>query len=104
MSFARLGKAYSRLSLCLRKSYSDFLKKYSEVKVQIQGYTDNQGSVAKNVALSDARAKSVMKSLVERGISLDRISAKGFGPADPVADNVTREGRQANRRVEFVKQ
>lgn len=81
---------------------SDFLKKYSEVKVQIQGYTDNQGSVAKNVALSDARAKSVMKSLVDRGISLDRISAKGFGPADPVADNGTREGRQANRRVVAV--
>ena len=76
-----------------------FLQKYSEVNVQIQGYTDNTGSEAKNVALSQARANSVMYALLKKGIKKERISAKGFGPANPLADNSTPEGRQINRRV-----
>lgn len=79
-----------------------FLKKYSEVNVQIEGYTDNTGSKAKNIALSEARAKSVMNALVKRGVAKERLSAKGFGPENPIADNATIEGRQANRRVVAV--
>ncbi len=79
-----------------------FLKKYSEVNVQIEGYTDNTGSKAKNIALSDARAKAVMNALVKRGVSKERLNAKGFGPENPIADNTTAEGRQANRRVVAV--
>lgn len=79
-----------------------FLKKYSDINVQIEGYTDNTGSKAKNVALSDARAKSVMNALVKRGVAKNRLSAKGFGPENPIADNSTAEGRQTNRRVVAV--
>jgi outer membrane protein OmpA-like peptidoglycan-associated protein len=81
------------------KEVAAFLAKYSEVNVQIQGYTDNTGSEAKNIALSQARANSVMNALVKQGIAKSRLSAKGFGPADPIADNSTAEGRQINRRV-----
>lgn len=81
---------------------ADFLKKYSEINVQIEGYTDNTGSKAKNVALSAARAKSVMNALVKRGIAKNRLTAKGFGPENPIADNSTEEGRQTNRRVVAV--
>ncbi len=81
---------------------AEFLKKYSEVKVQIEGYTDNTGSKAKNVTLSTARAKAVMNALVKRGVEKTRLSAKGFGPENPIADNATAEGRQINRRVVAV--
>lgn len=81
------------------KEVAAFLTKYSEVNVQIQGYTDNTGSEAKNIALSQARANSVMNALVKQGIAKGRLSAKGFGPANPIADNSTAEGRQINRRV-----
>ncbi|WP_221887056.1 OmpA family protein [Bacteriovorax stolpii] len=81
---------------------AEFLKKYSEVNVQIEGYTDNTGSKAKNVALSAARAKSVMNALIKRGIDKKRLTAKGFGPENPIADNSTPEGRQTNRRVVAV--
>ena len=79
-----------------------FLKKYSDINVQIEGYTDNTGSKAKNVALSSARAKAVMNELVKRGVEKNRLSAKGFGPENPIADNNTAEGRQINRRVVAV--
>jgi outer membrane protein OmpA-like peptidoglycan-associated protein len=79
-----------------------FLKKYPEVKVNIEGYTDNTGSRATNVRLSDQRAKSVMQALVSRGVAKNRLSAKGFGPENPIADNSTPVGRQQNRRVEAV--
>lgn len=81
------------------KEVATFLKKYEEVDVQIQGYTDNTGSVAKNIALSQARANSVMNALVKEGIAKSRLTAKGYGPASPIADNSTAEGRQINRRV-----
>lgn len=79
-----------------------FLTKHEDVKVQIEGYTDNTGSAAKNTQLSQARAKSVMNALVKLGVDKKRLTAKGFGPADPIADNNTPEGRQANRRVVAV--
>lgn len=81
------------------KEVAAFLTKYSEVNVQIQGYTDNTGSEAKNIALSQARANAVMNALVKQGIAKSRLSAKGYGPANPIADNSTVEGRQINRRV-----
>lgn len=84
------------------KEVAEFLTKYSEVNVQIEGYTDNTGSEAKNIALSQARANSVMNALVKQGISKSRLMAKGFGPANPLADNSTPEGRQINRRVVAV--
>ncbi len=69
--------------------------------VRIEGYTDSRGSAAHNTALSDRRARVVRRWLVDKGIAAGRLGAKGFGPARPVADNATPEGRAVNRRVEF---
>jgi len=77
------------------------LKAYPSIKVQVAGYTDNTGDAGKNKTLSEARATSVMKHLVNQGIDAGRISAKGFGDANPVADNGTKEGRAQNRRIEI---
>ncbi len=78
------------------------LKEHPEIlKIEVQGHTDTRGGRAYNLKLSDARAQSVMKALVQRGIAEDRLSAKGYGPDVPIADNNTDEGRQKNRRVQF---
>ncbi len=79
---------------------ADFMKRFPETSVEIAGYTDNVGSPAKNKALSLQRAQAVRKALVERfGIAAERVTAKGYGIASPVASNATAEGRAANRRV-----
>ena len=77
------------------------LKKYEEVRLEIQGYTDNLGDVEKNVRLSQRRAEAVRAYLIKRGVDGSRLVARGFGPANPRADNSTREGQAKNRRVEF---
>jgi outer membrane protein OmpA-like peptidoglycan-associated protein len=69
--------------------------------LDIEGHTDNRGSDDLNEKLSDDRAKSVKKYLVEHGILEGRLGAQGFGPKRPIADNNTAPGRQKNRRVEF---
>ena len=73
-----------------------------EIHVEIQGYTDNTGSLAYNKTLSQERAEAVMQWLVNQGIEAERLTAKGFGPENPIASNDTREGRKMNRRIEFV--
>ncbi len=70
--------------------------------VEIAGYSDTVGSDEVNLELSKRRAQSVQQYLVEHGIEAKRISAKGYGKANPVQSNDTEEGRAANRRVEFV--
>lgn len=77
------------------------LKNEPNMKVQVRGYTDNTGSAEYNLKLSQRRAEAVMNYLVDHGIAKDRLSAKGFGEADPIATNKTPEGRGANRRIEF---
>ena len=68
----------------------------------IEGHTDSDGKDSYNLRLSDRRAKSVMKYLLDRGsVAGDRLKAKGFGEAQPIADNKTEAGKQDNRRVEF---
>ncbi len=85
------------------KQVADFMKAHPDRNVLIQGHTDNVGSEASNVALSQARAKSVKDYLVDRfGIAGDRLQAIGYGPNKPIASNATAEGRQQNRRVEAV--
>src|SRR5712664_3348225 len=70
-------------------------------RVQVEGHTDSTGSARTNTALSQARAESVGSYLVSHGIAPSRLVARGFGPSRPLATNVTRTGREANRRVEF---
>lgn len=80
---------------------AQILKDHPDVKIAIEGYTDNTGSAATNKKLSQQRADAVKAYLVKKGISADRLTAKGFGIENPVADNATPEGRSKNRRVEF---
>ena len=78
----------------------DYLS-HNDVKIEIGGHTDDQGSDEYNDKLSQNRAKAVYDYLVGRGISADRLSYAGYGKRQPVADNSTEEGRAANRRTEF---
>lgn len=71
-------------------------------KVGIHGHTDNDGDEKYNQGLSDRRAKSVMEYLVQHGVDAARLTAKGFGESQPIADNATVQGREVNRRVEFL--
>ena len=73
------------------------------LKVSIEGHTDNTGSADRNRQLSSERARSVLDALVGLGIAPSRLSAKGFGPDKPLADNADEAGRAKNRRVELVK-
>ncbi|MDQ2778763.1 MAG: OmpA family protein, partial [Pseudomonadota bacterium] len=79
-----------------------FLKEHGERSVQIEGYTDSTGSEQTNQVLSERRAIAVKNALTDRGVEANRISARGMGPANPVASNGTQGGRQQNRRVEIV--
>ncbi|MEE9439541.1 MAG: OmpA family protein [Saprospiraceae bacterium] len=78
------------------------LKRNNHVKIEIHGHTDNVGSKQDNLLLSDQRAKSVADALISRGVESNRITHKGFGETTPIANNNTKEGRQKNRRTEFV--
>jgi outer membrane protein OmpA-like peptidoglycan-associated protein len=75
------------------------LKDFPDVKIQVAGHTDNTGSDAYNLKLSEARASSVMNYLVSKGVNPAMLSAKGYGESEPVADNKTADGRAQNRRV-----
>jgi OOP family OmpA-OmpF porin len=70
-------------------------------KVEVIGHTDNAGSRAGNLSLSQARAEAVKAYVVERGVKADMVAVSGEGPDRPVADNRTPEGRARNRRIEF---
>ncbi|MBI9068944.1 MAG: PD40 domain-containing protein [Salinivirgaceae bacterium] len=80
---------------------SKLLEENPDLKIEISGHTDNQGSHSSNQKLSEARAKSVVDFLIALGISADRLEYKGYAFDQPVADNSTQEGRALNRRVEF---
>jgi outer membrane protein OmpA-like peptidoglycan-associated protein len=78
-----------------------FLKDNPATTLEIQGHTDNTGSIALNTKLSLLRATSVVNYLVNKGINKLRLTAKGFGPTIPVAPNTDKKGRAQNRRVEM---
>jgi len=83
------------------KNVGEFLKDFPKAKGEISGHTDNVASKAYNDKLSQARADSVKKYIVEKfGISADRVTAKGYGFSKPVASNKTRDGKARNRRIE----
>jgi len=80
------------------------LEQDADLKLRIDGHTDNVGSAAANQALSEKRAQAVRDWLVAHQVAAARLSAQGFGATKPVADNSTEDGRAKNRRVELVKQ
>jgi outer membrane protein OmpA-like peptidoglycan-associated protein len=79
------------------------LKENPDIAVEIRGYTDNVGKAAANKKLSQRRADAVKSWLVGKGIDSTRITTKGLGPDNPIADNKTPEGRAKNRRIEFYR-
>jgi OOP family OmpA-OmpF porin len=79
-----------------------FLTENQQISIEIGGHTDNTGNAAYNQQLSERRAKSVYNYIISKGISPNRLSAKGFGSIKPVASNETDSGRQLNRRIEFT--
>jgi outer membrane protein OmpA-like peptidoglycan-associated protein len=80
------------------------LRDHADLRLRIEGHTDDVGNAAGNQALSEKRAAAVRQALVSRfGIAPSRLEAQGFGATKPVAPNTTSEGRQQNRRVELVK-
>jgi len=79
------------------------LKENPSLRFSVEGHTDATGSASSNQKLSEDRARAVVDRLVEMGIDPGRLSAKGLGQNNPVADNSSAEGRAKNRRVEFVK-
>ena len=79
-----------------------FLKRNKEIKINIVGHTDNQGSHSYNLDLSRRRAAALMNALIRKGIAADRLTSKGMGSEAPIATNDTEEGRAQNRRVEIL--
>ena len=90
-------------SLIVIEEFIDFLKNNPNIKIAMNGHTDNVGNDAANLALSTDRAFTVRDILLAKGIAENRlISFKGFGASKPIADNSTEAGRAKNRRTEFV--
>ncbi len=92
-----LESSYAELDKLL-----DYLTENTTKNIQIAGYTDNKGNDTVNQLLSEKRAHSVMDYLIQKGIDCNRITATGYGENNPIDTNETIEGRQKNRRVEFV--
>ena len=83
------------------QGFARYLERHPTFRIEIQGHTDNVGSAAANLSLSQQRAQRVLDHLVRLGVSAERLSAKGYGSARPVASNQNEEGRSRNRRTAF---
>jgi len=79
-----------------------YLTRKEDERIEIGGHTDNVGKPAANLALSMARAKSVMNYVISKGIDPNRLTAKGYGMTQPIAENTTAAGRAQNRRTEVT--
>ncbi|MHB1214180.1 MAG: OmpA family protein [Thiobacillus sp.] len=80
----------------------DQLKTWGDVDIEVAGHTDSMGSDKYNMTLSRQRAEAVRNYLISKGVAANRLTAKGYGESQPVADNATEEGRFKNRRVELI--
>jgi OOP family OmpA-OmpF porin len=80
---------------------ADILKKCGDLPIRVSGYTDSQGREVMNQQLSQDRADAVLTALRARRVPVSTFESIGFGEENPIADNDTEEGREANRRIEF---
>jgi OOP family OmpA-OmpF porin len=78
---------------------AETLLKYPEIKVEVQGHTDSDGAAAYNESLSSRRAQTVRDYLASKGVDAGRMTVRGYGESEPVADNTTAAGKAQNRRV-----
>ena len=91
-------KGSSRVAI---KKIATILKKCENIKIEIGGHTDSQGSEKMNLELSQLRAEAVKTALLTRRTLVRNLTSKGYGEAYPIADNKTEQGREINRRIEF---
>lgn len=84
------------------ESLAVILNKYNDTNILLEGHTDSDGSDDYNMTLSERRARSVAAYLAENGVASGRMTAVGYGESQPIADNSTVQGKQANRRVEVA--
>jgi OOP family OmpA-OmpF porin len=91
------------VSFGLMNEIADVIKQHPQIKrIRIEGHASSEGNAAHNKSLSDERAKSVMKYLTDHGIPTPELTEVGYGSERPIADNGTEQGREQNRRVEFL--
>jgi len=90
------GKSYKAL-----KAAAKVLAEHPDVHVEVGGHTDDEGDFVDNLLLSRKRAEVVKRYLIRKGVDASRLTARGYGSKEPIADNKTRKGRARNRRVEF---
>jgi outer membrane protein OmpA-like peptidoglycan-associated protein len=90
-------------SLPLLDQVVAMLNSAANLKLSVEGHTDNKGVDSENQKLSEGRAKAVMTHLVSKRVLAGRLVSAGFGASKPVSDNRSEEGRAKNRRVELVK-
>ncbi len=90
-------------SFSLLDEVAGVIKKNPQIKkIRVEGYASSEGNAQHNLTLSQNRARSVMTYLAKHGITKKMLTSKGFGIENPIADNSTDAGREANRRVEFT--
>ncbi len=83
-------------------SLDTLLQEFKSAVIEVGGHTDSQGSEEYNLELSQQRANSVVRYLVEKGTQATQLKAKGYGESKPIADNAAESGRAANRRIELA--
>lgn len=101
VNFATNSATLTPQSMTILDDTAATLARNPDVRAEVAGHTDSTGSAARNRALSQQRAESVVRYLVSKGANPANLTARGYGPDQPVADNKTAQGRSANRRVEL---
>ena len=81
---------------------AEILQKYEDTNILLEGHTDNTGTDEYNLELSRLRSQSVANFLADEGVNASRFTIMGYGESQPIADNMTEEGRALNRRVEVA--
>lgn len=90
-----------RNAITVLETTLDMLLTCDELRFEVAGHTDSVGAVGYNMRLSQRRAESVRSWFIDEGVAGDRLTARGYGPTEPIASNETDEGRERNRRVEL---
>jgi len=101
VNFANNSAKLTSASSAVLDDMASTLKRYPDQKVEIGGHTDGSGTRSYNLSLSQKRADSVREHLIDQGVAAGNLTARGYGPDNPIASNKTSAGRASNRRVEL---